>query len=114
MNRERNARAWIVMAVAALAIFGGPAVRAGSDAEPLGVRAAAGDILRAGYDVERQVLDATTVTVRVLYRGEVMATATGRIEAKSEKASPGRSSEGQAEDPFLARVESASAKINTP
>lgn len=90
MKRERTIRT--VVLVAALAGLGAPSVLAGEEPFPLGVDTAAGAILRSGYELERLLIDATTVRVNVLRRGEVFASATGRI------GEPPRSVEGRVVD----------------
>jgi len=105
-------RARVIRAVVLVAVLAAPGIFAAEEPAPLGVDAAAGAILRSGYELERLLIDATTVRVSVLRRGEVFASATGKI------GEPPRSVEGWAldgepaypEQPVVAR----GASVSTP
>lgn len=110
MERARAIRA--VVLGAALAGLAAPGIPAGEESAPLGVDAAAGAILRSGYELERLLIDATTVRVNVLRRGEVFASATGKI-GEPPSSVEGRTLEGDPavpEQPVVAR----GASVSTP
>ncbi len=109
MKRTRAIRA--VVLGATVAGLAGPCVPAGEEPAPLGVEAAAGAILRSGYELKRVPLDATTIRVDILRRGEVFASATGKIGEPPRSVEP--ILEGNSaipERPVLVRA----AAISTP
>lgn len=110
MKRARAIRA--VVLGAALAGLAVPGILAGEEPVPLGVDVGAGAILRSGYELERLLIDATTVRVNVLRRGEVFASATGKIGEPPRRVDR-RVLEGEfavPEQPVVAR----GASVSTP
>jgi hypothetical protein len=103
MERARAIRA--VVLVAALSSLVAPGALAGNEPAPLGVDAAASAILKSGYGLERLRIDVNTVRVNVLRRGEVLASATGKI-GEPPRTVEGRVLEGEPaypERPVVAR-----------
>lgn len=114
MSRRRAIRSAILtVALVSVAV---PLVRAESGTLDPSVESAAGAILKSGYAIERQLVDATTVRVHVLRGGSILATATGRIGAPPKRVGERVPAGERAlhEEPVLARTETVEGRVSTP
>lgn len=107
MMNGRSRRTWRVgLSLAAMILLGAPAVRAATAEVPLGVRAGADEILRAGYEIERRWVDQDKVTVHVLRAGEIVASANATVDVTGVGEKPDR------REPVMAEFRSRT--ISTP
>lgn len=114
MSPRRTVRSAILMA--AFVAVASPLARA--EAEPLapGVESAAAAILKSGYEIDRQLVDVTTVRVHVLRGGSILATATGRIGELPKRVGERLPAGERAlpDEPVLARIETFERPVSTP